>query len=370
MGRSLVIYRRPNDGDRCFVAEFNDADVKYLRSYRDVGNEPCFVFAPFNLSEDNPVILFCNNEFKTDTLQELKNNVHGDILHNRNGNDYGEKTSDFKIVETIEYPDIYKKDFSFFHASTSSGRIKKIVLARSMKINYTGTPDIIELYIKACRNNPEAFVTLVSSNICGTWLIATPEVLLEQENNRYHTMSLAGTMKLDNDIMEAVRTCSDISETWSKKNIEEQQIVSSYIEKILNEYSDDVCMTGPRSIVAGNVVHLRSDFDFSTNRADIKIGDILESLHPTPAVCGMPVEESKKIILCKEHVRRKYYSGFCGPIDNNGGTHLFVTLRCMQIHDKCFELFAGGGILPESSEADEWNETLYKMQAMMRSIGL
>lgn len=372
MERSLVVYRCPDGGDRCFMAEYDDADVKQSYSYDDVGNESCFVFAPFSLTEHNastPVIRFCNKKFKACTLQNLRKEASAYSCSNLE-KDKGLNHGQFSISESIEWHDRYKNDFSSFHAAASSGKVKKIVLARSMRINYTGCPDIIELYVKACKNNPGAFVALVSNTACGTWLIATPEVLLEHEAGRFHTMSLAGTMKLNGEIQESLTHGCDVSEIWSKKNIEEQQIVSSYIKETLKNFSDDIIMVGPRSVVAGNVIHLRSDFNFTAVRPDVAISDILQALHPTPAVCGMPVEESKKIISCEEHVDRKYYSGFCGPIDINLGTRLFVTLRCMQIHEQYFELFAGGGILPESTEADEWNETLYKMQTMMKSIGL
>ena len=101
---------------------------------------------------------------------------------------------------------------------------------------------------------------------------------------------------------------------------------------------------------------------------DASVGHLLADLHPTPAVCGLPKQESHRYILDNESCGRSYYSGFSGPINLDGDTAVYVSLRCMRIFGDRYRLYAGGGILPQSEETMEWNETAAKMQAMLSLI--
>ena len=182
--------------------------------------------------------------------------------------------------------------------------------------------------------------------------MSTPEVLLEKgsDTSKWHTMALAGTMKTPGP--------------WSEKNVKEQKYVSDYIRTCLDMFSSDIEMSDPHITTAANLYHLRTDFYFSM-RDDKQVGKLIDELHPTPAVCGIPKEAARSFILSNEHGQRHYYSGFCGPMNYLGTTHLYVSLRCMQIEGKHYKLYAGGGLLPDSDEAHEWQETEYKLNTML-----
>jgi isochorismate synthase len=85
-------------------------------------------------------------------------------------------------------------------------------------------------------------------------------------------------------------------------------------------------------------------------------------------VCGVPKQDAHRFILENESCHRDYYSGFSGPLNMDGETALFVSLRCMRIFGDRYRLYAGGGILPQSDEEMEWKETAAKMQAMLSLI--
>lgn len=249
----------------------------------------------------------------------------------------------------------YHEDFSRFHRAFSSLGLQKLVLARSADVNHSGACPV-QLFERACRLHSDAFVALFSAPQCGTWLIATPEVLLSQQCGRWHTMALAGTMRFTDPLPQ-----------WSKKNVQEQAYVAQYIKECIDRYSDDVAIKGPYTTRAGHLVHLRTDFSFTL--ADCtSVGQVLDVLHPTPAVCGLPKQEAQRFIIDNETCDRSYYSGFSGPMNVNGCTAMFVSLRCMRILDDRYRLYAGGGILPQSDEAMEWDETVAKMQAMLSLI--
>ena len=151
--------------------------------------------------------------------------------------------------------------------------------------------------------------------------------------------------------------------TWTTKNIQEQRVVATYIAECLEQYASDFSEEGPSTVRAANLVHLRSDFSF-TLPDNAHIGDLLQSLHPTPAVCGLPKEAARQFILHNESAPRRYYSGFTGPLGLGGDTHLYVTLRCMELCEGECVLYAGGGLLPDSQLEQEWDETVAKMGTM------
>jgi hypothetical protein len=112
---------------------------------------------------------------------------------------------------------------------------------------------------------------------------------------------------------------------------------------------------------------LRSDFNFPLPD-NKKLGELLKRLHPTPAVCGLPKEETYRFIRENEGYDRSYYSGFIGWLAPEGKSDLYVNLRCMNILRGSFVLYAGGGILASSEIESEWLETEAKMQTMKRLI--
>jgi isochorismate synthase len=210
---------------------------------------------------------------------------------------------------------------------------------------------------------PRLFVALVYTPQSGLWLMATPEILLKGEQNQMATMSLAGTQKA-----EPSKTVADYpveGVEWSEKNREEQQYVTDYIEDCIKVFSDEYQKKGPYTTMAANLYHLRTDIAFRLHDTG-RLGDVLDALYPTPAVCGIPKDEARRFILQHEHQSRKYYSGFVGPISPKGKTHLYVSLRCMNIlDDGSCELYAGGGLLKESEMEKEWKETEAKMQTIL-----
>ena len=171
-------------------------------------------------------------------------------------------------------------------------------------------------------------------------------------------MALAGTMEYE----------GNPNPHWSDKNIREQQFVADYIMDAISPYAESIAANGPHTVRAAGLVHLRTDFSFCIERR-YRIGDILKAIHPTPAVCGLPAGPAHDFIIANEHSCRAYYSGFCGPAGIDGATNLFVTLRCMRIRPGACDLFAGGGLLPDSTEAAEWEETEAKMRTMLNLLG-
>ena len=79
------------------------------------------------------------------------------------------------------------------------GKVSKLVIARHVHEMHYVVGDPEELFLHACRLYPHQYIALVNMEHAGTWLMATPEVLIEGDGLNYHTMALAGTQKMPVD---------------------------------------------------------------------------------------------------------------------------------------------------------------------------
>jgi isochorismate synthase len=194
---------------------------------------------------------------------------------------------------------------------------------------------------------------------------ATPEELVRVIDKMiFKTVALAGTKPYHTGI-----NIKNVA--WTQKEIEEQALVERYIiscfKKIrLREYDEH----GPKTVVAGNVMHLKSDFTVNMKETGFpQLGSImLRLLHPTSAVCGMPLEPALQFLKTHEGYDRQFYSGFLGPVNVNNRIDIFVNLRCTQFVDGNAVLYAGAGVTEGSVPEDEFMETEMKMKTLLRVI--
>ena len=235
----------------------------------------------------------------------------------------------------------------------------KLVLSRSKTIRKDPSFSPGKAFFAAEERYIRSYVYLCHTPETGTWMGGTPEILLSGEKGDWQTVALAGTQSLRD---------GKLPKSWDHKNWREQQLVASYIRRQLSTLGITPEEKGPYSARAGEVSHLKSDFFFSLPNPE-KLGDVLQLLHPTPAVCGLPKEEAYHFIIENEGYDRSYYSGFIGWLDPKGKTDLYVNLRCMNILPQTFTLYAGGGLLAASQLEDEWQETEDKLDTMRRIVG-
>src|SRR5690606_27795662 len=118
----------------------------------------------------------------------------------------------------------------------------------------------------------------------------------------------------------------------------ERYIISCFKKIRLREYDEH----GPRTVIAGNLIHLKSDFTVDLEATQFpKLGSImLQLLHPTSAVCGVPLDTSLEFIKRHEGYDRELYSGYLGPVNVGNRIDIFVNLRCLQLLNNKAILYA------------------------------
>ncbi|GAB4027671.1 isochorismate synthase [Spirosoma koreense] len=254
------------------------------------------------------------------------------------------------------------------------GTFCKVVLSRTKRIQFSDAPNPVTFFNKLCQAYPTAFVSVVSIPERGQiWISATPERLVSTDaDGIFRTAALAGTQSAFDQNGVPKRPSEAM---WSQKEIEEQAIVCRYIiscfKKIrLREYLEE----GPKSIVAGNLMHLGTQFTVDTQAVRYpQLGTVmLRLLHPTSAVCGTPRDAAFTFISQQEAHDREFYSGFLGPVNIHStegtATDIFVHIRCMKLEGKLATLYAGAGLTEDSVPEREWQETEMKCQTLLAVI--
>ena len=192
----------------------------------------------------------------------------------------------------------------------------------------------------------------------GIWCGATPEVLVDVQKSKFETMALAGTQPY-----------SEGEVSWRKKELEEQHFVTEAILDNLKDYIDKLQVSEVKTVRAGSLFHLKTDIYGELKDKPGILSKIVNTMHPTPAVCGTPQVFSREFILENEYYPREFYTGYVGTIADDATTAaLKVNLRCMKIKNDVASIMVGGGITIDSDVEEEWGETQNKMQTMLQVL--
>ncbi|TXD48451.1 isochorismate synthase [Polaribacter sp. IC073] len=319
----------------------SDSVLNFVSDFKEKG----FVFAPFN--SDEKAILF--PEEKALTFSEAVILAPCNLMSEAFNAHTSSKDKHLQIV---------KKAIDRINA----GDLQKVVISRE-EVVHVSDFELLEVYKKLLSTYKNAFVYVWFHPKVGLWFGATPETLLNLEGTSFKTMSLAGTQ-----IYKENQTA-----IWRSKELEEQQLVTNFIENQLEEIATNLEIDKTETVRAGNLLHLRTkvsgDLESSSN-----LEKLIRALHPTPAVCGLPRENAKKFIFENENYNRSFYTGFLGELNlkkaagNKKSSALFVNLRCMKIENNTASIFVGGGITKDSNAEKEWEETVSKAKTMKRVL--
>lgn len=349
----FVVYRKPGE-KKIQAFRQKNSQLYPAQDYEEEG----FVFAPFDTHK--VAVLF--PVLHSDRFQFQENGTHrGD--------------ASIEVVDSLEqkkqHLDLVQKGVDAIIA----GAMEKVVLSRKQtlplknKNPYTTTQRLLAKY-------PNAFVYCWYHPAVGLWLGATPETLLTIKNRKLETMALAGTQVYEGSL--------DVA--WGAKEKKEQELVTQAIVQNLEPLvGTGLAIEGPITSPAGTLLHLKTTITANLHTTETSLRSILEALHPTPAICGLPRDKAKAFINKHEGYDRSFYTGYLGELNIKKtvtratqksnventvyqaikrSTSLFVNLRCMQWVDNEVCVYVGGGITRESAAEKEWEETVNKLSTM------
>ena len=361
-GLDFALYRFPGEKEPHLVLQTN-GEAQVLESMHSnasknysggmlPGNEPSgFIFAPFTETAKTPTLLIRPDVAVSGwTLIDLETRELG--KHRRvslSSIELEDRTAD------IEQSEGYKVAFRSFKYQLDREHYQKLVLSFSQLKEWDGSGKEDELFVRAMDRFPNSMVYLVYTRKGGRWFGCTPELLLEGYGMKWHTMALAGTRTWEHG-------------NWNDKNSHEQRMVSDYIEGQLQSLGARITRHGPYTSKAGHLFHLRTDYTFHLPKPTSPL-KILNLLHPTPALCGLPKMEAWNFIRLFERNKRMYYGGYLGPLNLRAETNIFVNIRCAQMRPGGKALFfAGGGLTRNSIFSEEKEEIKKKMETLLAAL--
>lgn len=328
-----VAWRRPGEATYCAIWR----EPVTLGSLKEAGSRAGFVFAPFDTEGKTPTLFFSGAAERLALPAE---------------------TPDAPISQessVAKRGDDFAAEFVAAHALVEGGSLAKMVLSGHEDLGADLRGKAWQMFLRACKMYPDAFVALVRPSGGEAWLMATPELLLRGRGWTVETMALAGTRP------------SGSPGSWDDKNRREHEVVCQFVGERLRAVADEVRNDETTTLRAGGLSHLMTRFA-ARLREGRTAWDAALALHPTPAMCGTPQKEAKAAILGIEKTAREYFSGIAGAAWGDGDTDLYVSIRCMKMTEGRTRLFSGVGLMPDSEVESETLEAAAKRGTMKRVI--
>jgi isochorismate synthase len=325
--KPFVCYLKPNESVWNLLIQQTDEINAF-------SNQAGFIFVPFH-GENQVVIPFEGNLFIQGNLSVL------------------EKLTVVNLTSESNQKGAFENLVSKGVLAIQQGEFDKVVLSRKMVLKKQIS--IVATFQNLIATYPTAFRYLFFHPKIGLWMGATPEQLVKINQNHFETVALAGTQLYSENVI------------WETKEKEEQQFVTNYILDKVTSKVNELIVTDAETVKAGNLAHLKSLISGELT-ADFQVSDLIKTLHPTPAVCGLPKDKTIDFILKNEGYNRKYYAGFLGEYNKNNQTDLFVNLRCLEVENDVVNIYVGCGITKDSNPEKEFIETENKSMTMINIL--
>ena len=245
-------------------------------------------------------------------------------------------------------------------SSISAGRIEKVVLARTRRYACDSAIDPLQVLSVLRDEEPDAYHLLIECGVGRAFVAASPERLFERLGRTVRSEAVAGTCARGPDAPSDESLADRL--LASDKNRREHDIVTRCIESALRPLTTELsAAASPRVIRCAHVQHLSTPIS-GRLREGVDDGTVLGRLHPTPAVCGLPVGEARTFIAAHEAFPRGMYAGAVGLV-TAGASEFAVGIRSALIDGDMLTAFAGAGIVAGSEADSEWLETARKLES-------
>jgi menaquinone-specific isochorismate synthase len=243
------------------------------------------------------------------------------------------------------------------------GTLRKVVLARTASA-FTEEPISVAAVLAEMLKQAGCSVFAWRSGK-DVFLGTSPERLFALDGDKLTTESLAGTRGRGRTEREDRKLADAL--LGSEKERREHDIVREFIASHLKTLCAGHETGEPAVRKLATVQHLCTTLR-GTLRDGVGPDEVLEALHPTPAVCGEPRDAASELIGRLEATPRGYYAGAIGWVDSVRA-EMAVAIRCGLVKGKRAIAFAGAGIVSGSDPDAEWNETENKMRPFLNALG-
>jgi len=255
----------------------------------------------------------------------------------------------------------------------NQGHFQKVVLARALDVLADRNFDPFQvLHVLRCEY-PECISFLLNCGIDKTFLGATPEIILQfnAQNDRLWLRSdaLAGSIERGTTVREDILLGDRLLHS-QKDRQEHNFVIRSICDRLQGMGAEIDSQISTGLLKLSNVQHLHTPITAQINTSDwLIVLDILQQLHPTAAVGGVPRDRAVCFMQQWEACDRGWYAAPIGWLNGNGEGTFGVGIRAGYIQGDRARIFAGAGIVADSQVENEQSETTIKFAALLKALG-
>lgn len=243
-----------------------------------------------------------------------------------------------------------------------AGELDKVVLAREVVVTADQPLDVADILGRLSRGYPDCYLFSVDG-LCG----ATPELLVSRSGDEVRAHPMAGTAPRSADPEQDDEVAARLMASATYRH--EHQVTIDAVHDTLLGFSSYVDYQPEPSVVRlANVMHLASAVIGRLSTPPASVLELVDALHPTPAVCGRPRADALRAIAELEGVERGRYAGAVGWIDAEGNGEWAVSIRGAEIDGSTARAMGGCGIVGDSNPVTELAESRAKLQAVLGAI--
>ena len=248
--------------------------------------------------------------------------------------------------------------------------IDKVVLARAIIGTVEHAIDCGALAQRLRAREPSCTIYALPTTDARRYVGASPELLVRRQGHDVTCHPLAGTIAIPPDVDPMDY------HAWllgSAKNLHEHAVLVDDVVNTLGRFYDDISADAAPSIVTlRTVAHLgtwiRGHHSSASDAPDAL--ELLNLLHPTAAVGGLPRVPAYELLQRLEPFDRGHYAGPVGWVDQSGDGEFWIGIRGVLVDGADFEAWAGAGIVSESDPIAEREETRDKLASVLSSVVL
>lgn len=262
--------------------------------------------------------------------------------------------------QTDDY-EAWTQVFSAASNAISMKEVNKVVISREVKIQCDTLINVESVLQKLLKQNINSFVFGYFKGD-KTFLGATPEILVQKEDDSVLSYALAGTIlrSTENDELQKTKLLTD------PKNRHEHQIVINSIVDDMKKFTNELVIDETRILTLKNLHHLQTRIHGKNKNSTLL--QWVKRLHPTPALGGNPVDKALELIKSYEKHERGLYAAPIGIINGDGNGIFVAGIRSALIEKNIAYAYAGCGIVDKSNCEIEYIETKNKLKTIIESL--
>ena len=245
--------------------------------------------------------------------------------------------------------------------------LRKVVLSRPVQVRLSGELPLSAALRRLRAGEPNC--TIFSMPVPqGSFFGASPELLVARHGTRVSSHPLAGTVPRG----DTARTDADAQRdlAGSAKNRAEHRYVVDAIAAALAPFCEQLSVPTEPSVVAfRSVAHLGTRIEGRLGRS-VGVLELLQQLHPTPAVGGTPRAEALDFITHHEAGERGHWAGPVGWVGAGGDGEWMIGIRSAELdaNGTTLMLRAGGGVVAGSDPGAEAAEANVKLATVLDAV--